>query len=110
MESYQLPDFNLQKQEFANELRLLHQNNLLDEGEFINFSKDRGIEVWGCVTGDPGNFHKRGWLPSDGHDYLGNPTFHPFRIYSFHRILTACKLNISAASSLYRDKIQGLVE
>ena len=110
MESYQLPDFNLQKQEFANELRLLHQNNLLDEGEFINFSRDRGIEVWGCVTGDPGNFHKRGWLPSDGHDYLGNPTFHPFRIYSFHRILTACKLNISAASSLYRDKIQGLVE
>jgi len=107
MEFYQLPDFTVQKRELADDLGSLCQNKLLDEGEFINFSKDRGIEVWGCVTGDPGNFHKRGWLPSDGHDYLGNPTFHPFRIYSFHRILTACKLNISAASSLYRDRIQG---
>lgn len=88
-----LPDLQKHLQEWSQDLDLLRQNRLLDEGHFISFSRERGSPVSGVVTGDPGKFHKRGWLMSDGTDYKGGPMFHPFRLYPLHQALEANNLD-----------------
>lgn len=95
--------------DWSDDLELLRQNRLLEESAFIRFANDCGIPASGVVTGDPSEFDKRGWLPHDGVQQDGRPLFHPFRIYPLHRILEACRLNISASSSLDREALPGFV-
>ncbi len=104
------PDFHQIIEEYTDELGLLRQNRLQDEGGFIRFSSERGISVWGIITGDPGDFYRRRWLSSDGTNYNGGPLFHPFRMYTLFKILEACKLNIATSSTINRDSLIGLIE
>ena len=106
----QLPDFFDQLASRQGELEHLRQNALLNESQFINFSKDCGVPVSGVGSGDPGQFVTRGWLKSD--QALGDkPTlFHPFRMYPLNVILLNCRLQIAASASLQRDRMLGLVE
>lgn len=110
MDKNRIPDFHEYLEQLSQDLELLRQNRLLDEGTFIKFAKDRGVPVWGVVTGDPGDLHKRGWLTSDGRDHNNCLLFHPFRICPLHRILEVSKLNIATSASLRRDRVLGLVE
>lgn len=87
MESSELPDLSAYLTRLAPDLDLLRQNSLMSESTFLSFARDLGTAVSGVVTGDPGEFHSRGWLPADGADFSGNPQFHPFRVYSLHRVL-----------------------
>jgi hypothetical protein len=96
--------------EWSKDLAMLWQNNLLNESSFIAFAKDRGLPVFGAASGDPGNLHKRGWLPADGMDSKGEPLFHPFRLYVVHRILRSCNLLLAPSASLNRDTLLGLVQ
>jgi hypothetical protein len=95
--------------DWSDDLDLLRQNRLLDEGALIRFANDSGIPASGVITGDPSDFNKRGWLPQDGAQQDGKPLFHPFRIYPLHRILEACRLNISPSSSLDRQSLPSFV-
>jgi hypothetical protein len=95
---------------WSTDLVVLWQNNLLNESSFIKFAKDRGLAVFGAVTGDPGNLHKRGWLTADSLDSKGEPLFHPFRFYVVHKILDLCKLRIAPSASLNRDTLLDLVQ
>jgi len=104
-----LPDFRQYFEEWSQDLALLRQNRLLDEGAFIRFTGDRGLAVWGVVTGAPGVLYERGLLTSDGTDSNGKPLFHPFRLYPLHHTLKACQLDIAAAA-LHRDSVLGFVE
>jgi len=79
------------------------QNRLLDEGALIRFLRERGIAVSGVITGDPGKFFEMGWLESDELPGTENHLFHPFRMYPIHLIAEACRLNITASSSIDRD-------
>ncbi|MFH0800938.1 MAG: hypothetical protein V2A78_00930 [bacterium] len=106
----ELPDLGPLLSEWADELGLLLQNSPLSESRFLSFAKDRGIRVSGVGTGDPGKFHKLGWLAQDGIDYDGTPLFHPFRIYPLHCILKVCALNIAASSTIYRDRMPKFLE
>lgn len=103
MDANRIADFRSYYVEWSQDLELLRQNRLLDEGQFIRFARDRGIDVWGVGNGDPGDFHSRGWLTSDGGDDSGHPLFHPFRIYPLYKILQACKVNLAPSASLHRD-------
>jgi hypothetical protein len=103
MEQNRIPDFRRYMEEWSEELEVLRQNRLLGESAFIAFAKDRGLPVSGLVTGDPGDFHRRGWLASDGTDYDGGPLFHPFRIYPLSQILDKCVLRTATSASLQRD-------
>lgn len=64
----------------------------------------------GAVSGDPGDFHRRGWLVADGRKSNGVPLFHPFRIHTTYKILDACQLRIAPSASLPRDRIVGTVQ
>ena len=79
------------------------QNRLLDEGALIRFLSERGIAVSGVITGDPGKFLEMGWLESDELPGTENHLFHPFRMYPIHLVAEACRLNITASSSIDRD-------
>jgi hypothetical protein len=103
-------DFQHYKTNWSEDLELLRQNSLMTETEFINFAQERGIPVSGVNTGDPGDFNRRGWLPHDHTRPDGSPLFHPFRLYTMHKILEACRLNISVSSSLNRQTFPGFVE
>ena len=107
MDHNRIPDFRQYIEGWSSDLELLRQNRLLDESEFIRFSRDRGLAISGVVTGDPGGLHKRDWLTSDGTDYKSSPLFHPFRIYPLHQTLEACKLNIPASVSLHKARELG---
>ena len=87
MNQNRISDFHQYLEEWSQDLELLRQNWLLNESAFINFARDRGLTVRGVVTGDLGDFHKRGWLTSDGTDYNDGPLFHPFRIYPLQSLL-----------------------
>ena len=110
MEQKQRPDFREYTRRWSDDLECLRQNRLQAEGAFIRVTRDRGLPVWGSVNGDPGDFHKRGWLTSDGTDYDGGPLFHPFRVYPLHQILETCQLRMARSSSLHRGGALGLVE
>ena len=88
--------------DWAHDLDELRQNSLMSESTLITFARDRGLPVWGVVTGDPGAFHQHGWLRSDGSDHDAQPLFHPFRIYPLHKTLEACALHITRSASLRR--------
>jgi hypothetical protein len=79
------------------------QNRLLDEGALIRFLSERGIAVSGVITGDPGKFLEMVWLESDELPGTENHLFHPFRMYPIHIVAEACRLNITASSSIDRD-------
>ena len=81
------------------------QNRLLDEGALIRFLSERGIAVSGVITGDPGKFLEMGWLESDELPGTENHLFHPFRMYPIHIVTEACRLNITASSSIDRDSL-----
>lgn len=89
----QILALHLNLQDWQEDFNLLRQNDLLDEGQFISFCKERGLPINGIVTGDPGDFHKRGWLTSDGLNYKGDVLFHPFRVYPLQQIYIANKPN-----------------
>ncbi len=103
---------NLQQyaRRWSRDLELLRQNRLLDESTFIRFAKDRGLPAGGVTEGDPGDFHKRGWLRSDGTDDDGRPLFHPFRMYPLHRTLQRCSLGIQPSQSLRPNRMMELVK
>lgn len=90
-----LPNLQGHLQEWSADLDILRQNQLLNEGQFISFVRERGLPIKGVVTGDPGKFHKRGWLMSDGLDYKGHLLFHPFRQYPLHEALEADNIGSS---------------
>jgi hypothetical protein len=93
------------------DLDMLRQNRLQNESSFISFARDHGVPVTGGITGDPGVFHDRTWLASDGTDHRGKLLFHPFRLITLWNILEACKLNITASSTLQqRDSVLRLIE
>ena len=80
----------------------LRQNSLMSESSFIAFARERGLRVSGSQSGDPGVFNSRGWLASDGIDYDGSPTYHPFRLYPLHEILRRCEVRIADSITLQR--------
>jgi hypothetical protein len=104
------PDLSQYVRDWAPSVEVLRQNRLLDEADFIGFARDRGIQVWGVVTGDPGDFNRRSWLTRDGTGPDGSPLFHPFRIYPLHQILQASDLHITPSASIRRDRVTGLLE
>ena len=99
-----------QLEEWSATYDALWQNRLLTESEFISFSKDRGLPVFGAVDGEPGEFQKLGWLRADGHQELEDYLFHPFRIYPLHMILDCCDLRIARSATLDKDSVLRLVE
>src|SRR2546426_4654136 len=110
MDPNKIPDFDQYRKAWAQDLELLFQNRLLNESALIAFARDRGLPVWGVITGDPGELHKRGWLRSDGTGYKAEPLFHPFRIYTLYKVLEICELHIVPSSTLRREKVLGFVE
>lgn len=107
MDIGQMPDFHQYLQAWFQDIDSLRQSRLLDERSLVRFANDRGINA---STGDPGDFFKRGWLASDGINYDGGPLFHPFRIYTLHKILEVCKLNIAQSSTLRREGLTEFIE
>jgi hypothetical protein len=105
-----LHEFRHYLHEWSEEVNLLRQNRLLDEGAFISFAKDCGISVSGVIQGDPHEFNQRGWLFQDGTLGDGRSLYHPFRIYPLYRILKACKLNLSPSTSLNRQRLPSMVQ
>jgi hypothetical protein len=83
------------RQRWAADLNELRQNGLMDEGAFLSFARDRGVSVAGVVTGEPGEYHRRGWLPGDGSNAGDKPLFHPFRFYALDR-LVRCEETMAA--------------
>ena len=83
----QVPDFSKYLEEWSEDIDLLRQNWLLSESGFITFARERGLPILGIFSGEPGEFHNRGWLASDGDDEDSATSFHPFRIYVLHKIL-----------------------
>ncbi len=99
------PDLQKNIKYWDEDLNILWQNRLLDEGKFIRFARDRGIAVYGVIEGDPGTFNRLGWLPHSALNYDGKLLFHPFRIYPLRKIIEACTLKISPSSLLNRGAI-----
>jgi hypothetical protein len=97
-------------EKWSEDLESLRQNQLLAESRFISFAIDRGLPVFGVLKGDPGDFHDRGWLRSDGTDHDSRPLFHPFRIYPLHRILNSCRLGLARSATLRPEAALKLVE
>lgn len=79
------------------------QNRLLDEGSLIRFLRERGIAVSGVITGDLGKFLEMGWIESDELPETEKHLFHPFRMYPIHLVAEACRLDLTASSSIDRD-------
>ncbi len=103
MEQAQLPDFSEHFQELMLTSSLLWQNNLLDEGQLASFARDKGLNVWGVVTGAPGVLHERELLPADGEDFRGRPTFHPFRMYSADLTLRVIREDAPSLAAMRQD-------
>ncbi|WP_373508742.1 hypothetical protein, partial [Thiocapsa sp.] len=95
--------------DWSDQLADLEQNHPIDEGGLIRFAKDRGIPISGVVTGDPSKFGELGWLPQDRKRSDGAPLFHPFRFYSLHRVLNACRIPVATSASLDRERIGAFV-
>ncbi|MCB0827026.1 MAG: hypothetical protein KDC26_12635 [Armatimonadetes bacterium] len=55
--------------EWADDLSLLTQVQTLDEAQFLSWSRKLGVNLQGAVTGDVGEFWKRGWLRSEYIDF-----------------------------------------
>ena len=108
MDENEQPTLREYIQQWSQDLYELRQNMLMDESTLITFARDRGLPIWGIVTGDPGKFHRRGWLASDGSDRDGKPLFHPFRLYPIHRLLRACDLKVTRSAALNRETVIGL--
>ena len=103
--------FNRYLNDWSEFLDSLRQNVLMNESAFLTFARDRGLRVSGTQKGDPGVFHSRGWLASDGTDYDGGPMFHPFRLYPLQQILHRCGLRIADSATVYeRDRVMELVK
>lgn len=100
-------DFTQYLEDWSQDLEALRQNNLLGEIAFVEFARDRGIDI--CRS-DFDNLRKQGLLPSDGKDYYSAPLFHPFRIYPLSQTLKACKLGIAASASLQRESFLKVAE
>jgi len=105
-----VPSFRPYFEKWSEAIEILRQNRLLNENGFIGFARNRGISVSGVVTGDPLEFHARGWLASDGRDEHGSPLYHPFRVCTLLRILEACRLPIASSSTLNRESFVGFIE
>ncbi|MGL4612002.1 MAG: hypothetical protein ACRCYY_20380, partial [Trueperaceae bacterium] len=84
----------------------LRQNSLLSENALLSFLHDIDIRAWGVVTGDPSDFLQRGWLFKDDTDHEGEPLFHPFRLYTIHKILELCELKLTPSATLQRDALE----
>lgn len=110
MEYGHVPNLRSYLDEWTEEIDLFRQNRLMDESQFLSFSRDRGLPVSGVITGDPGNFFKRDWLDADATDSNMKPRFHPFRVYPLHRILRACDLGIALSASLNPDSALRMTE
>jgi hypothetical protein len=110
MDKCKIPDLNEYHRKWAEELNRLRQVPLQGEASFIDFAKSHGIAVAGVTTGDPMDFHKKGWLLSDGIDSEGEPLFHTFRVYPLYKILNACDLRIAPSSTLLRERMVSFVE
>jgi len=95
------PNFTQFLTEWSQDLESLRQNRLMNKRDFVSFASDRGVDVW---SGDPDNLHKLDCLKSDGWDYDGEPTFHPFRIFPLHQVLKACKLGLVTSASLQGER------
>ena len=95
---------------WSDDLGAVEQNHHLDEGALISFVKEHGIPITGVVTGDPGKFNELGWLPHDGTRTDGAPLYHPFRFYTIHRVLNACRIPIAASASLDREGVGAFVD
>lgn len=100
MQYRDVPDIGLYLTEYSEDLAILRQQRLMNESQFLTFTKDRGLPVSGVNTGDPGRFHRLGWLYADGVDSEGRQRFHPFRLYPMHHILGACELRVARSASL----------
>lgn len=109
-DSNTIQDFRSYKSDWSDDLEFLRQNNLMTESEFIKFANARGILVTGVINGDPGDFNRRGWLPHESTRADGTPLFHPFRVYTIHKILELCRLNITLSSVLNPQTFPGFVE
>ena len=95
--------------QWQDDLHSIYQNRLLDEGQLIRFASERGIAVSGVVTGDPSRLLELGWLSADDRTNPERPRFHPFRLYPLCRIIEACRLHISATSSIEREHFRDFV-
>jgi hypothetical protein len=88
--------------ELLAKLDCLRQNDLLQESEFIRFARNCGLTISGANEGDPGNFFRRGWLQPDNPAIPNRAIlFHPFRLYTLHKILSA--LDPRIAPSLWAN-------
>ena len=96
--------------ELKKDLENLRQNALLGESALNRFSRELGIPVFGTIEGEPSDFLNRGWISSDGVNYLGEPLFHPFRFYPIYKVLEHCKLNIAPVTALDKDSLWRLLE
>jgi hypothetical protein len=84
-----------QREKYSSELQILRQNDLLTESRFLSFAKDRGVAVHGVTKGDPGDFHRRGWLDADGLLDGEHALFHPFRVYPLIGIIKAFRFPLT---------------
>jgi hypothetical protein len=96
--------------DWSDQLLNLAQNRLVDESTLIRFIKARGVPVSGVVAGDPGKFYELGWLPKDKTRSNGAPLYHPFRFYTIHRVLSACRIPVATSASLDRNGIGSFVD
>ncbi|MBX6332069.1 MAG: hypothetical protein IRY91_09500 [Gemmatimonadaceae bacterium] len=102
-------DIRAALQEWAEPLRAILQNRLLDEAALLRFAKDRGIPAAGVGKGDPGKMLDLGWLVPDGSATPERPLFHPFRVYPIFCVLQLCRLPIAASSSIDRAEFPGFL-
>lgn len=103
-------EFSSFQKENGDDLAVLRQNGLMAERRFLDFSKKRGVKVFGVGSGDPGRFVENGWLRIDQTGDDDTPLFHPFRLYPVHKILHACRLPIAPSSSVNREGFLSFVE
>ena len=106
MSNNQSPNLRQYLLDWAEDIEGVRQNWLLSESSFLTFAHDRGIAVVGVVTGEPGEFHKNGWLPADDKDEDGGLRFHPFRLYAVQEILRGLARKRMLESLCKRDAAQ----
>lgn len=92
------------RQQWSGKLELLRQNDLQNESRFLSFAKDRGISVQGVTRGDPGEFHRRGWLEADALAEEAQPLFHPFRIYPLLGILRSYRRPLAVSLDSHPER------
>ncbi|WP_157861419.1 hypothetical protein [Desulfurivibrio alkaliphilus] len=81
----------------------------MTEVQFIKFARDLGVRLSGVVEGDPGEFNRRGWLPGEEVVADRRILFHPFRLYTVHRVLKRLSLPIAPSASLNCERLPELV-